>query len=267
MDDALDNSTASGVLLSIITVTRDDADRLSKTIESLFDFYGDARYEHIVVDGGSIDHTAQVISSLADTPNFRFDSDFDEGIYDAMNKGAEKSCGRFQLFLNCGDRMLAKPDELAVCLHEIEHKPVYIMCFDFVHVDRGSCRLVKSKKVKRYKLPTSHQGMVFLTSFVRAHLYDTRYKIAADYDLYLHAQPSQVTLASVEKPLTAVEINGVASSNPVISYKEYLLIALRNLHGVEMLACLICISFRALVVIPMKLLLPLGWIEKMRLKV
>jgi len=266
MSGIFDNSISSDVLLSIITVSFNDADRLSNTIQSLASFYGDTRYEHIVVDGGSTDHTTNVVHSLADTSNFKFDSDLDEGIYDAMNKGVQRSCGRFMLFLNCGDRMLATPEELVVCLTRTDQKMFHIMCFSFEHVDNDSSRIVEPQKVNSYKLPTSHQGMVFLSEFVRTYFYDTRYKIAADYDLYLHAQSSQIILAPVARPLTAVEVHGVASGNAVVSYKEYLLIAFRNLHGMKMLICLICIGCKAMLVIPLKLLLPQSWIGKIRSK-
>lgn len=266
MDRSLKNSAQSGILLSIITVTRNDADRLSKTIQSLFQFYGDSRYEHIIVDGRSTDHTADVVDPLLHTPNFRFDSDLDEGIYDAMNRGAQRSRGRYMLFLNCGDRILTGPDELAVLLRDIDYKYMHIMCFAFAHIDNNSFKVVLPQKAKRYKLPTSHQGMIFLSTFVLTHLYDKRYKIAADYDLYLHAQPSQIIITSAVNPLTAVELHGVASGNPLISYKEYLKIAYRNLHGIERLLCLIRIGYRAMFVIPLKLLLPQGWIARMRLR-
>ena len=264
MDRILDNSTDLGVLLSIITVTHNDAERLSRTIQSLFNFYGDDRYEHIVVDGGSIDRTSDVVDSLTHVSNFRFDSGLDEGIYDAMNLGTQRSCGRFMLFLNCGDCMLASPNDIANWLHDIDHKSVDILCFPFAHGDSTFFKIVELEKVKSYKLPTSHQGMVFLSDFVRTYRYDTRYQIAADYDLYLHAKLSRIIRVPVAGPLTAVEVDGVASSNPITSYKEYLLISFRNLQGFEMIMSLLFIGCRAMLVIPMKFLLPQSLIKKYR---
>jgi len=256
----------SDILLSIITVTRNDAGRLSNTIKSLLGFYGDARFEHIVVDGGSIDGTSEVIAPHMNCTNFRFDSNQDNGIYDAMNIGVKRSRGKFILFLNCGDLLLVAPDEISIWLHEIEDKNFNIACFAFKNVHKGSKQLIRAEKITRYKMPTSHQGMIFLSSFVQTYWYDTRYKIAADYDLYLHSAVSKIILAPRIKPLTAVEVQGVASDNPVISYKEYLLIAFRNLYGVEFLTCSVRIACKAMFVIPMKFLFSRERVEKMKLK-
>jgi len=260
------NSTSQNVLLSIVTVTRNDAERLIKTIQSLVNFYGDIRYEHIIVDGCSTDNTSEMVNTYAPVPNLQFKSEPDDGIYDAMNRGAQRSRGQFLLFLNSGDRMMASPEKLAILLSDIDNTKTNIACFSFAHVDKNYYHIVKPTSVKEHKLPTSHQGMIFSSNFTRTYPYNTCYKIAADYDLYLHSQPSGIVHLSMSEPLTEVEINGVASSNPVTSYMEYLVIAFRNLHGKKRLICLIRIGLRAMVVIPLKLLFPQRWLGKLRKK-
>ena len=74
-------------LLSIITVCRNDAARLKKTIESLSHFYNNPRFEHVVVDGKSTDGTDSLVAPLMHKTNFKFYSGHDSGIYDAMNHG------------------------------------------------------------------------------------------------------------------------------------------------------------------------------------
>lgn len=255
----------SSVLVSIITVCRNNADRLSVTIQSLSRFYGDARYEHLVVDGGSSDHTHQVVAPFAGVANFRFNSGLDGGIYDAMNRGVRRSSGRFLLFLNCGDCMLMAPDVLADCLDTMgDNSGADIICFAYRHVDCGGGKLVVASKARSHRLPTSHQGMIYLASFVRTHGYNTRYKIAADYDLYLHANLSRVRVAPTDMPLTAVEVHGVASSNPQASYKEYWAIAFRNLCGAKRIMCLIWIASRAVFVILIKRVFPSQWVDRWR---
>ena len=98
-------------LLSIITVCRNDALRLEKTINSLSAFYGDQRFEHLVIDGGSTDNSQQLVASLTKTTNFRCYVNADCGIYDAMNLGVSYSRSPFLLFLNCGDTVIGNPDE------------------------------------------------------------------------------------------------------------------------------------------------------------
>lgn len=264
MNNALDKSAQTGTLLSIITVTRNDADRLSQTIQSLQRFYGDVRFEHLVMDGVSSDHTSSVVTPLTDTNNFHFHSGSDKGIYDAMNKGIQKSKGKFLLFLNCGDYMLAHPDDVATSIKMASAETIAdIACFAFSQIEsNGATKIIEARKARPYQMPTSHQAMVFSADFVRAHPYDIRYKIAADYDLYMRSD--SVIIAPLKAPLTAVEVDGVASSQPLISYREYLVIVSRNLNGIEMLSSMVRIGLKALAVIILKSLLPKTLMSKLR---
>ena len=252
-------------LLTIITVTRNDADRLSKTIRSLKAYYDETKFEHVVMDGGSTDSTNQLIQPLENVINFKFYSEVDGGIYDAMNKGVQRSAGKYIIFLNSGDCMLIRPEQLSSWLEDVgDASNADIMCFPFTQVDNDNSKLVQPQNAGPYRMPTSHQAMIFLADFVRACPYDMRYKIAADYDLYMRADKSRIFIAPMVLSLTAVEIDGVASSSPVESYKEYLSIAFRNCHGLERLACLIRIGSKALFVILLKSILTKPLVQWLR---
>lgn len=258
----------SPCLLTIITVCRNDADRLAKTLDSLKDFYGDQRYEHIVVDGESSDHTKESIASLGAISNFHFISEKDEGIYDAMNRGlAYGGSGAYFLFLNCGDCIQASPEEIADYLGFVDSsgQAVEIICFPFCEVGVGGLTMKIIPDIPRaHKLPTSHQGMIFSRRFCCSNRYDTQYKIAADYDLYLRADFSRIVMASVPFSLSSVEIDGVASGNPITAYSEYVHIAAKNLKGLIRFVALARIITKAFFVILLKQTLPRGWIAYLR---
>lgn len=100
-------------LLSIITVVFNGAYYLKGTARSVL---GQTypHIEYIIVDGGSTDHTATAIH-LAEADNekllnakiFRWVSERDDGLYDAMNKGLGMATGDFVWFLNAGDELPA----------------------------------------------------------------------------------------------------------------------------------------------------------------
>ena len=255
-------------LLTIITVCRNDADRLAKTLGSLTNFYGDERYEHIVVDGESTDHTRDIVTPLLSLPNFHFSSGKDGGIYDAMNHGVDYGgSGQYLLFLNCGDCIQASPEEIAQCLSSLESSQgeAEIICFPFCQMGVGSySRKVSPEAPRPHKLPTSHQGMLFSRKFVSAHPYDPKYRIAGDYDLYLRADFSRIVVLPTLFSLSRVEIDGVASGNPITAYREYLRSAYKNLNGRLRVLVLARIALRAIVVILLKRTLPPGWIAKLR---
>lgn len=96
--------------LSIITINRNNAEGLRKTMESVFaQAYRD--FEYIVVDGASSDHSVEVIKELTndrvnELKNFTWITEPDTGIYEAMNKGLKMCQGEYTLMLNSGDYLV-----------------------------------------------------------------------------------------------------------------------------------------------------------------
>lgn len=126
--------------LSIITINRNDAKGLKMTLESVMNQIGveDLEIEHIIVDGASTDESVDVIRRIggeaerrkggeaeglkgegvyANGIHYRWISEPDKGIYNAMNKGIRMATGEYIEILNSAD-MLAAPD---VCARMLTH--------------------------------------------------------------------------------------------------------------------------------------------------
>lgn len=259
-------SLAKDIILTVITVVLNDAKRLYATIDSLTEFYGDDRFEHIVIDGQSTDKlTLDLVLTAKKHKNYKYISESDVGIYDAMNKGVHLAGGRFLLFLNCGDRMVASPSQLDAWLRGLSEAPgVDIGCF--------SCRLnfadyqilLQPLSGVLHKMPTSHQAMVFSRGFMQANLYAIQYRIAADFDLYLSAERRRVKIVCGSDPLTDIEAVGVASKSPEQSYKEYLQIAYKKLRGPNRWICLVRIGCRGVAAIFLKRIFPRTWVRSLQ---
>jgi len=95
--------------LSIITINKNNAAGLEKTIESVIGQTSND-FEYIVIDGASSDGSVEVIQKYADKINYLV-SEPDTGVYNAMNKGIRKAQGTYCLFLNSGD-WLVSPETL-----------------------------------------------------------------------------------------------------------------------------------------------------------
>lgn len=92
--------------LSIITICFNNADGLDATLNSTLGQQLDfCDFEQIVVDGGSIDSTMEIIQKYQDRLSW-WCSEPDNGIYNAMNKGVAHATGEYLLFLNSGDIIL-----------------------------------------------------------------------------------------------------------------------------------------------------------------
>lgn len=87
--------------LSIITVNLNNGAGLQRTAQSVSEqTFSD--FEFILIDGGSTDTSAEVISRFSNCITYAV-SEQDRGIYHAMNKGIRQAQGQYCLFLNSGD--------------------------------------------------------------------------------------------------------------------------------------------------------------------
>ena len=87
--------------ISIITVAYNAAKTIGDTCLSIAAQKG-VDIEHIIIDGASIDGTADVVAAVA-RPGHVFVSEPDRGLYDAMNKGIALASGDLVGFLNADD--------------------------------------------------------------------------------------------------------------------------------------------------------------------
>lgn len=109
--------------ISLITACYNSAGTLRTAIESVLSQKG-ADVEYIVVDGGSKDGTVDIIKEfevrslewrsggVRNTLEFKWLSEKDRGMYDAINKGVKMATGDVVGILNADD-VLAADDTLA----------------------------------------------------------------------------------------------------------------------------------------------------------
>lgn len=107
--------------LSIITINRNNASGLEKTMRSV-DSQTYKEFEYVVVDGASTDGSVEVIKDEETNFNhLKWISEADCGIYNAMNKGIRMATGEYCQFLNSGD-YLASDDVVERMLYSLEEK-------------------------------------------------------------------------------------------------------------------------------------------------
>jgi putative colanic acid biosynthesis glycosyltransferase len=170
-------------LISIVTVSLDDASGLRSTVGSLQEQTYQA-FEWLVVDGGSTDGTLALIEALGPAID-HWSSEPDRGVYDAMNRGLDTASGDYVMFLNAGDR-LADPEALQAVVEALIGQPGLDLLFAATMLELPSGRQIRRPPRHpihwlRYGLPAYHQATVIRRS---AHLsvpYDLGLLVSADY--------------------------------------------------------------------------------------
>lgn len=205
--------------VSIITVCFNTAETIEDTIRSVLNQqYEDIEY--IVVDGGSVDDTLEVltkhrirISKLISEP--------DKGIYDAMNKGIRVAEGKIIAFLNAGDTYC---HDMVVrdVVTAMETKGLEAVYGDLVYVSHSNANKVKRVwRAGEYKKGAFYYGWVppHPAFFCRRYLFDkfgyfnSNYRIAADFELMLRfIERYQIEVGYIPRPLIIMRTGGRANT-------------------------------------------------------
>jgi glycosyltransferase involved in cell wall biosynthesis len=96
-------------MLTIITINYNNPAGLHRTIESVLN-QTTTDFEYIVVDGASTDESISYLETFkpSNFRTFKWISEPDTGIYNAMNKGIRMATGEYLLFINSGDELADK---------------------------------------------------------------------------------------------------------------------------------------------------------------
>lgn len=208
--------------VSIITASLNAEATISRHVESI-NSVSSPFVEHILVDGGSSDHTVQIFKSLSRKRTLIIQEP-DNGIYDAWNKGLRVASGDFVLFLGSDDFL--DPVSFDKVLLELNCCPDTILYGDVTMIFGDDTFFLDEGFFDERKL---YRGFNFrtVTAFIpriifsRVGSFDTSYSIAGDTDWLLRAFKSGVRF---EKACLRVNMGayGVSNSNELKAYSEYL---------------------------------------------
>jgi glycosyltransferase involved in cell wall biosynthesis len=203
---------------SVITPCYNSGATIGRTLRSVAE-QAHVDIEHIVIDGGSSDDTAQIVEAGL-RPGGHFLSERDDGIYDAMNKGLALATGDVVGILNADD-YLADPTALSWVADAFSaHRPDAVLgdvaFFSAQRPDR-LFRRYRSASFRPDRLAwgwmPAHPGM-YLTreAYRRVGLYRTDFRIAADYEFAVRAfAKHRLSFVHLPRILVHMQAGGVSN--------------------------------------------------------
>ena len=176
--------------VSIITVCKNAAATIADTLNSVASQTWGA-IEHIIIDGGSTDHTIEIIQSFPHVT--KFISEQDRGVYFAMNKGISMATGEIVGILNADDYYSNDGiiEQVVIRFRQKSCAALYGNLFVVKRTDKF--KIIRNWRAGQYQLIDFYHGWSppHPTLFLMRSLYeqygafDTRFTLAADYELML----------------------------------------------------------------------------------
>ena len=213
------NRAAKQPLVSIVTVTFNAEALLEKTILSVINqTFVDKEY--IIIDGGSNDGTVSLIRRYETAIDY-WRSEPDEGVYDGMNKAIRLCRGEWINFMNAGDSFNTTAVLADIFGHSYSDDISVIYGHTMNQYGEGFEAIEKCRPLEAFyrEKPFCHQSVFVRTAHMREFGFDTRFKIAADYDFFyrLYAEGKKFVLSN--RVIANYDMNGI-SSNYVDSFLE-----------------------------------------------
>lgn len=158
--------------ISVITVCYNCKNEIERTLKSVIsqNFQG---MEYIIIDGGSTDGTLDLIKKYEKNIDIII-SEKDSGIYDAMNKGIQRSNGEWIVCMNAGDEFAA-PDILRKVFSNPLPPDASFIYSDYLKKNHHG--VITSYHTDRHKGEVFHQSAIY------------KKKLHEQYGYYLVTKP------------------------------------------------------------------------------
>jgi glycosyltransferase involved in cell wall biosynthesis len=213
-------------IITVITVVYNGESTLEKTILSVLD-QSSNNIEYIIVDGCSTDRTLEIIKKY-DEKIYYWVSETDQGLYDAMNKAISLAQGKLVGILNAGDTYTNNALNIIVdSYQQTGNSGIYTGdCQSFLN-DRGQS-IIYSGRCTLPDRTVPHPSTFVPLSIYKGHgLFDTSFKIAADYELLSRFYKNSVPFFHIPKLITVASPPGI-SGKYFAMWNECLIVRLRH---------------------------------------
>jgi putative colanic acid biosynthesis glycosyltransferase len=212
------NPLDTAPLLSVVTVNRNMAEGLERTIASVTqqDF---ASFEYVVVDGASTDDSIDVINRNSGRVD-RWVSGRDAGIYDAMNKGVLLARGEWVLFLNSGD-IFASSHALSAVMAAAQPGDDILYGDAVVQYPGGAKRVFVAFEPTElpYGMICSHQALFARRALLADHPF-TVGKIRSDYEFLLRCRAEGRAFHRLPIVIAEIEAGGLSDIKRIAVLRE-----------------------------------------------
>ena len=208
--------------ITIVTVCYNAEKTIERTIESvLSQTYNDIEY--IIIDGASTDDTLDIAYKYKE--KIKIISEPDNGLYDAMNKGVNASCGDYIMFLNADDKFY---DNRVVekFAKKCEQKQTDLVYGNLAFYEKNRINIQRHPHLNKIYLikNTPQQPATFYKKnvFTKVGLFDVNLKIVADQEWFLRAfLKHKISSCYLDEVVTMFSTEGLSNSKEHQIKHEY----------------------------------------------
>ena len=244
-------------LLSIITVNKNNANYLEKTIRSIV--YQNLKiYNLILIDGKSSDKSINIIRKYSDKI-FYWSSSLDINIADAFNKGIKKSQSRWVLFINSDDYLLNNNVLSNIYKDLLTFQNYDMLIYKMILKGRDLKKthgifggsMTKINKINLYNTFPHQATVINRNYFLKYGNYSLDYPIAQDYEIILRKK--EIKIKRIDKIISVMRDGGITNTNQLKALKYFMKAQIKNRTN-KIYICILIYLYGVLKIIIKKIL-------------
>ncbi|MFC3052314.1 glycosyltransferase family 2 protein [Kordiimonas pumila] len=207
------------IQISIITAAFNRVNTIGEALETVQSQTYNHSIDHVIQDGGSTDGTIDIINGKANSKT-NIQSCSDKGIYDAINRGIKRASGDVIGLMHSDDIFAADDiiEDVAKILGNPDVDGVY-GDLQYVAADNTN-RVIRHwtsgpynpQRLRKGWMPPHPTVYLRREVFEKFGLYDTSYRIAADYDAMLrYMGHGGIRMAYLPRVMVKMRVGGVSN--------------------------------------------------------
>jgi len=209
---------------TIITVVKNGGKSLQRTIDSL-KAQTFQNFEYLILDGGSTDNTLEIIGRNSAFVDY-CDSRKDEGLYYALNQGIGLARGKFIGLLHSDD--IYEKDALSKVYNWINNDQESSIIYGAIRFSKNLNETFYISADEIYSRMIYHPScFVEKSLYMRIGAFNTRYRIAADYEFMLRCKTMGVKFLGQNTAIAVFTENGLSSKHKFRSIIETSIIQIK----------------------------------------
>ena len=192
-------------------------------------------FELLLIDDGSTDNTAEIISAYSDSRIRILANPGNLGLVATLNRGLQVAAGAYVAIMHADDICLPERLELQTAYLDIHPEVAMVAAWaDFVSASGmplepwSEDRIALTPQQIRETLPHTncivHPTAMLRTDIARRYLYNGRQHAAEDYDLWLRLSADKLKIGKIDRVLLKYRVHGnsitARSKETLGEYKE-----------------------------------------------
>lgn len=222
------------IITPTLNILKNNAGDDFNLLISLLDLQTYPNIEHLIIDGGSVDGTVEMLKDYKNKGYLNFFSEKDTGKFNAYNKGVMRAKGKYVTFLSCDDFIHDITSIYDIVNVMENNNSDFTFAPAYCRHPEGFVFLFEPSMHNAFQvMPCARQAMFFRKSMIeKENYFDEKFKTMADFDFIMRIIMKRYSPAFFDNNYVTYKLGTKVMENPQRSEQESKAIYYKNFRNI-----------------------------------